>query len=75
MGVVAMQTSVPKQTLRSSLKNRGYINLPFFNTGSVSGSQYSNKDDVEKDDLDKAIDSMDSTLSDLFDKYSKYFIK
>lgn len=69
-----MQASLPKEILRSDLNNRGYINLPFFNTGSVSGVQYNSKSD-EKDDFDKALNEMDSTLSDLYDKYSKYFSK
>jgi len=58
------------QIQRTNIQNRGYINTPYLNTGSVSGSQYG-KQSKGKSSFDESLDSMDSLLSKLFNKYSE----
>lgn len=64
-------------TLRASVRELGYINFPFLNTGSVSGTQYLDGDTIKEEskevlELNKSILQMDDALNKAFSKYASY---
>lgn len=63
------------EKLRANINNVSYLNIPFFNTGSVSGTQYTKETHNVSDPLEKAIVNMDKSLSEAYNKFQKYLIK
>ena len=61
--------------LRASIKTIKYLNMPFLNTGSVSGIQYLENDlqaVPEIKELNESIYAMDQCLSSAFSKYASH---